>query len=286
MNERTARISLVIATIVGALVAIAGSQNGQLFNGFPIFMICVVFAFLLNWLSFFPAYNSQTEKYFDLIGSITYISTLAMALVFSENLDNRSILLAILVSIWALRLGTFLYRRIHKAGKDVRFDEIKLSASRFLNAWTLQALWAVLTASPVLIAITSNKRVPLETFAYVGLAIWIIGFTIEVLADYQKTQFRKKKENKNRFISTGLWSRSRHPNYFGEIVLWIGVTIIAIPTLEGWQWIALISPVFVAVLLTRGSGVPLLEAKADKKWGGQEDYESYKSNTPILIPKL
>jgi len=286
MTERTAKISFIIASIVGTFAAIAGSQNGQTFNGVPIFIICVAFAFLLNWLSFIPAYFSKTEKYYDLIGSFTYMATLAIALVLSGNLDTRSILLAILVLVWAFRLGTFLFRRVHKAGKDDRFDEIKLSASRFLNAWTLQALWVVLTASPVLIAITSSKQVPLEIFAYVGLAVWIFGFVIEVIADYQKTQFRKRKENKNNFISTGLWSRSRHPNYFGEIVLWLGATIIAIPTLEGWQWIALISPIFVTILLTRGSGVPLLEAKADKKWGGQEDYESYKKSTPVLIPKL
>jgi steroid 5-alpha reductase family enzyme len=106
------------------------------------------------------------------------------------------------------------------------------------------------------------------------------------VADNQKGRFKADPANQGKFISTGLWAKSRHPNYFGEIVLWIGVLLIAVPVLEGWQWVALLSPVFVALLLVKGSGVPLLEAKADKKWGGQPDYEAYKKNTPVLIPKL
>ena len=120
----------------------------------------------------------------------------------------------------------------------------------------------------------------------VGFLVWAVGFAIEVVADSQKSRFSANPDNKGKFIQTGLWSRSRHPNYFGEIMLWIGVAIIALPVLRGWQWVALISPVFVTLLLTRVSGVPLLEKKADKKWGGQADYESYKKRTPELIPRL
>jgi steroid 5-alpha reductase family enzyme len=116
--------------------------------------------------------------------------------------------------------------------------------------------------------------------------VWVIGFTIEVAADVQKSRFNSDPTNKGRFVRDGLWSRSRHPNYFGEIVLWIGVAIIALPILQGWQWVALLSPIFVTLLLTRVTGIPLLEMKADKKWGGQPDYEAYKQATPVLIPRL
>ena len=116
--------------------------------------------------------------------------------------------------------------------------------------------------------------------------LWAFGFAIEVVADAQKNRFNANPEIKGKFISTGLWSRSRHPNYFGEIVLWVGVTIIALPVLQGWQWIAIISPIFVTLLLTRVSGIPLLEKKADQKWGGQEEYEEYKEKTPVLIPRI
>ena len=135
-------------------------------------------------------------------------------------------------------------------------------------------------------AITTTNRQGLDVFAVVGLLVWIFGFAFEVIADMQKSRFNAESANKGKFIQTGLWSRSRHPNYFGEIMLWVGVAIIALPILQGWQWVALISPVFVALLLTRVSGVPLLEAKADKKWGGQADYEDYKKRTPVLIPRM
>ena len=126
----------------------------------------------------------------------------------------------------------------------------------------------------------------MDAFAIVGALVWLIGFVIEVVADAQKSRFNADPANKGKFIRTGLWSRSRHPNYFGEIVLWIGIAIIAIPVLQGWQWVAMISPVFVTILLTRISGIPLLQKKAEAKWGGQADYEEYKKNTPVLIPRL
>jgi len=105
-----------------------------------------------------------------------------------------------------------------------------------------------------------------------------------VVADRQKSHFKADSQNDGRFINTGLWSWSRHPNYFGEIVLWIGVAVITLPVLQGWQWLTLISPVFITLLLTRISGVPMLEARADEKWGGQEDYEIYKRSTSVPIP--
>jgi len=122
-------------------------------------------------------------------------------------------------------------------------------------------------------------------FAAIGFLVWVFGFAFEVTADTQKSRFRADPNNKGKFIHTGLWAWTRHPNYFGEIVLWVGVAIIALPVLRGWQWVTLISPVFVALLITRISGVPLLEKQADERWGGQEDYEAYKERTPVLIPR-
>ena len=278
--------SLLIAPIIAALVAFAGSQTGQTYQGFPIFALGVGLAFLINWLVFIPANIFQTEKFFDLTGSITYILVTLLAFKLSDNIDNRSMLLAGLVIIWAVRLGSFLFNRILQDGKDDRFDKIKPNFLRFLNVWTLQAIWVTLTAAAAIIGITSTVRKELGIFAIVGLVIWLIGFLFEVVADSQKRQFRKNPANKGKFIQSGLWAKSRHPNYFGEITLWLGVFIIAIPVLQGWQWVAIFSPLFVYLLLTKISGVPGLEAKANKKWGGQADYEAYKKNTPVLIPKL
>jgi steroid 5-alpha reductase family enzyme len=285
-SDRNAFIVFLVLIIIGLLVAMAGSQGGGTIGGLPVFALSVGMAFLIQWLTFIPAYWLQTEKFFDLTGSITYISVISIAALLSTGMDARSILLWALVVIWAVRLGTFLFRRIRKAGKDDRFDELKPSFIRFLNVWTIQGLWVTLTMAAALVAITTTNHKGLDIIALIGLLVWVLGFSIEVIADAQKSRFSANPENKGKFIQTGLWSRSRHPNYFGEIVLWAGVAVIALPVLQGWQWIALISPVFVILLITRISGIPLLEKKADQKWGGQADYEAYKKKTPVLIPRL
>jgi steroid 5-alpha reductase family enzyme len=284
-EDRNALLTVLIVILVGVGVAWAGSQGSVSAFGIPIFTIAVALAFLIQWAAFIPAYVRKTERFFDLTGSITYITVTTLAVLLSPRVDGRSLLLLALVVIWAGRLGTFLFRRVRKKGKDARFDDIKTSFAQFLNTWTLQALWVTLTLSAALAAITTTVRKPLDLLALIGLLVWAAGFAIEVVADSQKHRFREDPENEGDFIDTGLWAWSRHPNYFGEIVLWIGVAIIALPVLRGWQWIGLISPIFVTVLLTRISGVPILEKRADERWGGQPDYEAYKARTPVLIPR-
>lgn len=284
--ERNALIATVVVIVVGALVAWAGSQGSAQVLGMPLYAALVAGIFLIQWIVFIPAYTLQSERFFDLTGSLTYIATTLLALALSRNAGTRSVLLTALVVIWAGRLGAFLFRRVKKAGKDDRFDELKPSFLRFLNIWTIQALWITLTAAAAHIAISSTLQKPLDIFALVGFLVWAAGFAIEINADAQKSRFNADPANKGKFIATGLWARSRHPNYFGEIVLWIGIALIALPVLRGWQWVGLISPFFVTLLLTRVSGIPLLEQKADKKWGGQADYEAYKRKTPVLIPRL
>ena len=283
--DRNALLGVLISVIVGLGVALAGSQGGGTVLGIPVFALAVGMAFVIQWLVFIPSYLLRNEHFYDLTGSITYISVTVVAVLLSPKADGRSILLLALVVIWAARLGTFLFRRIRKAGKDARFDELKTSFSRFLLTWTLQGLWVSFTLAAALAAITSTTRKGLDGFALIGFLVWALGFAFEVVADAQKSRFRADPANKGKFIQSGLWAWSRHPNYFGEIVLWIGVMIIALPVLQGWQWVTLISPVFVTLLLTRVSGVPMLEKRADEKWGGQEDYEAYKERTPVLIPR-
>lgn len=285
-SDRDALLAFPILILIGILFAYAGSQGGSSVGAMPLFALLAGVAMIIQWLVFIPAYFLQTEKFFDLTGSITFVGVITLAVLISPGFDNRSILVSVLVTVWAIRLGLFLFNRVKKAGKDDRFDEIKPSFIRFLNAWTLQGLWVIFTAAAALVAITTTNRKELDLFALVGFLLWIIGFTIEVIADSQKRRFNADPDNKGRFIKTGLWSRSRHPNYFGEIVLWVGVAVIALPVLQGWGWTGLISPVFVTLLITRVSGIPQLETKADKKWGGQEEYEAYKKSTPVLIPRL
>jgi len=280
-------IVLPIVLLLAAGIAWAGSQHGLRFGNVPIFSIAVIISFLVNWIAFIPAKLNETEKYYDLTGGITYLSVvwISMLLIGPSNWTTRGLVLAIIVTIWSLRLSTFLFRRIQKSGGDSRFDEIKKSTIRFLSAWTIQGLWVIITASAALAAMTSDSTGDLGIIGWLGVIVWILGMSIEVIADRQKSQFKADPTNEGKFISSGLWAWSRHPNYFGEIVLWIGVTIAALPALKGAQFVTLISPLFVIFLLMKVSGVPLLEEKADKRWGGQDDYEEYKSNTPVLIPK-
>jgi len=240
---------------------------------------------VINWVAFVPSFAKRTEHYYDLVGSVTYLSTTLLALVLASPAGARGWLLTGLIVIWAGRLGTFLFQRVKAAGKDGRFDAIKQSGPRFLMAWTLQGLWVIFTAAAAHAAIASANPEPLGVVAVLGLVVWLIGFAIEVVSDRQKSAFKADPTNEGRFIGEGLWAWSRHPNYFGEIVLWIGVAIIAVPVLSSWQYLTLLSPVFVIVLLTRVSGVPALEARADRRWGGQDDYERYKANTPVLLPR-
>ncbi len=273
------------AISIGVALAFAGSHQGQELGGWKLFGVLVALAFIINWAAYIPSYLAQTEHFYDLVGSLTYQLLAIMALVLVDTRDTRTVLLGVMILVWAVRLGSFLFIRVRKAGKDGRFDKIKTNWARFLMAWTTQALWITFTAGAALAAMTSGKKSDIGVLGIIGAALWLAGFAIEVVADQQKSVFKANGANDGRFISSGLWSWSRHPNYFGETLLWTGVALIALPVLQGWQYATLVSPVLVYLLLNKASGVPMLERRADKKWGGQADYEKYKANTPVFFLK-
>jgi steroid 5-alpha reductase family enzyme len=283
--SNTASILSILACLaLGTIMALAGSPGSITFNGLPSFALAASIGFILHWLIFIPSYIYQTEHYFDLIGSISYISIVLFTFLALNNLDVRSILIGLFILVWAVRLGSFLFIRVKRDGKDNRFTVMKTKFWWFLFTWTIGGLWVFITMAAGLAAMTSAKVVPLGWFALIGIFLWLEGFLVEVVADHQKNRFRSKKENQGRFINEGLWSFSRHPNYYGEITLWLGIAFIAFPVLQGWQLLTLISPIFVYILLTRISGVTMLERRADKKWGDDPEYQRYKETTSSLIP--
>lgn len=286
MNKNSqALLSATLVTLLGAGIAIAGSQHGSVISGkVPVFAVIVALVFIIQWLAFIHSWTKKTEKYYDLTGSLTYVSLTIVALILSPNLDVRAWVLGTIVIIWAARLGTYLFSRIQKTGGDDRFEPFMDDWRKLFNVWTIQALWITCTALAAWICITSAERTSFGIISTVGVAIWLVGFIFEAIADKQKSAFRANSANKGEFIRDGIWSISRHPNYFGEIMMWTGALVIAAPALVGWQWIAVISPLFVATLLIKVSGIPLLEKKADKRWGGRADYEEYKRKTAVLIP--
>ena len=282
-------VTITVAVCISVLVALASAQGSLISGEYPVLFICLFIAFTIQWIVFIPSFYFSTERFYDLTGSITYMIVIVTALYHKSEFigsrsDLRSLLIAGFVIIWALRLGSFLFLRVLKDKEDRRFSEWKKNFHQFLRVWTLQGLWVFLTSVAAVTAITSRKIIEPDLFLYIGSFLWVFGFLFESIADYQKRKFRS--ENKNKFIQSGLWSVSRHPNYFGEIVLWLGIALIAFPTLAGPQYVSLISPIFVYMLLTRVSGIHILEKHADDTWGKKKDYQAYKEKTPVLFPKI
>jgi len=261
--------------------------------GFPLVALFFSGIFLVQWLGFGVAWTLKTERYYDLTGSLTYLVVVMLAWRLGQPASWGANLLFVAVAVWATRLGSFLFLRVIEVGEDQRFRHIKVSAPRFLMAWTLQGAWVAITVSAVLVALLPAQGAPAEprgvfstTVFALGYIVAIAGLALEIAADQQKTRFRKNPENKGRFIHTGLWSRSRHPNYFGEILFWLGLAVAATPSMSGIQYAAWLSPLFVYFLLTRLSGIPTLARRGQKLWGDDPAYQAYLATTPRLLPRL
>ena len=292
MNHNIKEYSIsLICILIASLVSIAAAQNGALYNNYPISIISMALSFIIHWLVFIPSYFYKTEKFYDITGTVAYMSILIttaylLSIIKNEVVLLRSILSIIFVMIWAIRLGAFLFTRVIKVGEDKRFEDAKKSFSKFLMFFNISALWVFLTIVNVLTMIINNSDSITDIFFIIGFSIAIIGLIIEVVADRQKRKFRMNISNKGEFIRSGLWSISRHPNYFGEILIWLGISFSTLPILSGWQFVTLISPIFVILLLTKVSGINLLEAAADDKWALDKNYQDYKEKTSVLIPFL
>lgn len=248
-------------------------------------MVLNIFHYLLialgiNIVMFIPAFKFKTDKLTDLSYSLTFIILITLTLILS-NFTLSKLILTLMIIVWGLRLGIFLFIRIRKMKKDKRFDGMRESFFRFLKFWVLQglAVWVILIPSLFFIDSKINEIV------WMGFIVWFLGLIIESIADVQKYIFKQDKKNKDKFIQTGLWRYSRHPNYFGEILCWVGIYIFVFNSLTMLQEIiALVSPLFIIILLLFVTGLPMLEKYSNKKWGKQKDYQEYKRKTSILIP--
>jgi len=279
-------IFILLAVGLPLGVATLANPAGLTLAGWPAMTALALGAYGIQWLAFVPARLFQTERFYDLTGSITYIAVTLAAISAATAPSGAQWLIAVMIFLWAGRLGSFLFRRIHAAGGDQRFDHIKVSSSRFFVAWTLQGAWVVMTSCAALTAILSVEPAAMGAIYVIGAVMWVAGFVVEVIADQQKSRFRADPANDGRFINVGLWARSRHPNYFGEILLWAGIAVMAIPYLSGTQWVVMLSPLFVYALLTRISGIPTLVKRGQELWGDDPAYQAYLKSTPLLVPRL
>ena len=242
--------------------------------------------FGIQWALWAVASILQTEKFFDLAGSSTFIFLTLQSLRWQRKVNLRHLLQSGCVTVWALRLGLFLFHRVIQSGKDSRFDKVRGNPRLFWIYWTVQGVWVWMTLLPTLILNTSDKEEKLTWKDYLGWSLWLIGFVLELVADHQKTQFRADPANKEKWISSGLWSVCRHPNYLGEILLWFGLFLPASSVMSGRQYWSVISPMFVVYVLTRLSGIPILERQGLKRWGHLTEYQKYRQNTAKLIPYI
>ena len=284
--------TLVVATtcIIVFLIVSAVGNKSVILNNYSAVLYCAVICIGIQWIAWVPASIGKTERFYDLTGGLTYLTVVGFSLWAgsqSEPPSLRELIISLLVVIWSLRLSCFLYFRIHRTGKDGRFDQLKTSPIRFLVPWTIQGLWVFLTMIVVIVINSQSDSAPaLGIWDVIGLSIWILGFAIEVIADNQKTVFNSEPKNKDKWIDSGLWSYSRHPNYLGEILLWTGIAIFGVSCFSGLEKVAWISPIFVYILLTKVSGIPILDRRALEKWRDNPEYQIYRDTTPPLIPRL
>jgi steroid 5-alpha reductase family enzyme len=243
--------------------------------GISILIQAVFFAFAASF---------KTDKVTDLSYGLTFIILAFYLLIKSGDYSLSHLVTAAMVTAWAVRLATYLFIRILKTKRDKRFDGIRENTKKFAQFWFLQAITVWVVMLPTTALIGSGGQSSLSWIMLLGAAVWAVGLAIETIADYQKYAFKSREENKGRFIASGLWSWSRHPNYFGEMLCWWGIFIYTVPVLSGWLWLAIAGPLFITFILLFVSGIPPLEKYADERFGNDPNYKDYKSRTSLLVP--
>lgn len=238
----------------------------------------------IQWAGFAVACALQTETFFDALGSLTFFVISIASLVYGDIYHARQIAVTVLVAAWAVRLGGFLAWRIHKSGKDSRFDDIKGNPLRFFAVWTGQAVWVWVTLLPVLILNATRNQPGFRWSDVVGAVLWAVGAFCEWTADFQKSVFKADPANKGKFIKSGLWGLARYPNYFGEMTLWWGIWFLCIPAMRDGYWASIASPLFVMLLILKGSGVPMQEKQQKERWGKDPAFQAWRRNTNLLLP--
>ncbi|MBD3282195.1 MAG: DUF1295 domain-containing protein [Candidatus Portnoybacteria bacterium] len=247
-----------------------------------IFFLLIV-SFVIQTIFFIPAFILKTDKFTDLAYALTFV-ILGSLMLGLNNIFLGKIIVFLMIFLWAARLGVYLFIRINKIKRDKRFDNIRNNFVKFGSFWLLQgvSVWVIMLSSLIYFSLDS---IIINMISWIGFIVWLIGLIVESISDYQKFKFVNNSSNRGKWIDEGLWKYSRHPNYFGEILIWIGIYLFVLPSLSDINiWIGLVSPVYIIILLLFVSGIPKAEEAADKRWGDNEKYLKYKKRTSILIP--
>jgi steroid 5-alpha reductase family enzyme len=246
-------------------------------------LLSVLISFAVNAAFFSFAAIRKTDVVTDLSYSLSF-TVLAIIVPFLGARRPLQLVSSLLVLVWAVRLGVYLLGRILRIKVDHRFDQMRDNPLRFARFWILQAISVAVIMLPVSYLLGRNEAPGFGLLAIAGGVVWLVGLVIEAIADAQKSSFKGKRENHERFITSGLWRYSRHPNYFGEMLVWWGLFAYAVPFLHGAAFAVVVGPIFITLLLLFVSGIPLLERSAEAKHGDDPAYREYKRRTSILVP--
>jgi steroid 5-alpha reductase family enzyme len=244
----------------------------------------VLFVLSLNLLGFAWCYIMQSDHLTDLIYSFSFLGL--AALLFTQQASSFfHLILFFLIALWSIRLGLYLVYRVSVMGRDKRFDKMRKNWRRIGSFWLLQTI-SILVISLPLICVFDKDIDAIKTIHLFGFGLAILGLIIESIADFQKFRFRRNPNNKGLFIQSGLWKIVQHPNYSGEILFWCGIFVGCAAHLNAWEWLSIIGPLWIIILLVRISGIPILQKLAKKNYGHLNTFEPYRSSTPKLLPFL
>ena len=278
-------ISFLIILLVIIFLTYILSIDTLSINEIPIVFLFTSSILILNSTFFLHSYIYRTDIFFDLVGSLSFLSIGVISLLLIPNIDANQILVFFLLLFWSLRLGPFLFIRRLGANNDERLEEFFKSPISLYFLWSMNSLWVFFTSLSMIIIFSSPNENEFGLIQWLGLIVWVTGYVIEVISDSQKTKFNKF--NKGKFINIGLWKYIRHPNYLGEIIIWVGIFIISLNYIHSLtSFLSILSPIFVFLLLRFITGVPQLEARGKEKWGHLDEYNSYKEKTGLLFPKF
>jgi len=249
-----------------------------------VYISTLLISLTVQVLFFILAASFKTDKVTDLSYGLTFIILVFYLFTSNKTFYSYQLITLTMVCAWGIRLITYLFVRILRIKRDKRFDGVRDNFKKFAMFWLFQAIavWVVSLPSIYLLSLRVDKSI--STTMLLGVALWVVGLGVETISDWQKFQFKNNPKNKGKWIESGIWKFSRHPNYFGEITLWWGIFIFSIPFQSGLSWLTIAGPIFITYILLFVSGIPTLEKKYDVRYKNNKDYQDYKKRTSLLIP--